>query len=110
MYCLVIISSLSTAIANRLEHKPTDYFKNLYFDAISYHPVALQSLVNMVGSDRIMFGTDNPFFPPVGVAADKVTSAQWDSTVKVQHCIEQLNTTKDQHLIFRDNAKKLFNI
>jgi len=25
----------------------------------------LQSLIDQVGADRIMFGTDNPFFPPL---------------------------------------------
>ena len=64
----------------------------------------------MVGADRIMFGTDNPFFPPVGVSSDKVVSAEWPSTVKVQQCIAQLNNSKDQSLILRENAPRLFGI
>jgi len=35
----------------------------------------------MVGEDRIVFGTDNPFFPPLG--ASDVTVAEWPSTKKV---------------------------
>ena len=75
------------AIAKKLRHAPSEYFKRLYFDAISYNTPALEALVKMVhtythththiltrltagwcgaqvGGDRIMFGTDNPFFPP----------------------------------------------
>lgn len=82
----------------------------MYFDAISYNSVALQGLVNMVGSDRIMFGTDNPFFPPVGVPADKVTSASWPSTVKVQKCIGELPSADHQKQIQFGNAKRLFGL
>lgn len=82
----------------------------MYFDAISYNPVALQGLVSLVGADRIMFGTDNPFFPPVGVPASEVSSATWPSTVKVQQCIAQLDSAQHQKMIQFENAKRLFNI
>lgn len=45
------------AIANRLHHQPSDYLKRMYFDAISYDSTALEGLMKLVGSDRIMFGT-----------------------------------------------------
>ena len=58
--------------------------KKMYFDAVSYGTPALTSLIEMVGDDRIMFGTDNPFFPP-DVSGDKdVTDMQWPSTIKVK--------------------------
>jgi aminocarboxymuconate-semialdehyde decarboxylase len=96
------------AIADRLTKKPTDYLKNMYFDAISYNPVALQSLVNLVGAERIMFGTDNPFFPPTKV--DDIYTAQWPSTVKVHECIQGLSSDEHKHLILYKNATKLFNL
>ncbi len=98
------------AVANRLNDIPSNYLKKMYFDAISYNPVALQNLISMVGSDRIMFGTDNPFFPPVGVPADKVTTASWPSTVKVQQCIDGLSDPAQRALIRNGNAKTLFGI
>ena len=69
LYCYV-------AIGNKLKHAPSEYMKKLYFDAISYDPKILQALINLVGPDRVMFGTDNPFFPPVG-ADDIFASSLW---------------------------------
>ena len=107
---IIYIIHLISAVANRLSDKPTNYLKNMYFDAISYNSIALQGLVNLVGSDRIMFGTDNPFFPPVGVAADKVTSASWPSTLKVQQCISELSDKHQQKHIQFENAQRLFGL
>jgi len=95
-------------IANRLSKKPTDYLKGMYFDAVSYSPTALSSLVELVGADRIMFGTDNPFFPPLGV--DDIFTAQWPSTVKVHECINALPSEEHQKLILYQNAKRLLGI
>jgi predicted TIM-barrel fold metal-dependent hydrolase len=75
------------AICNRLQHKPSDYFKKMYFDAISYDGNALETLVNQVGSDRIVFGTDNPFFPPLHT--DDYNKAEWPSTTKVKICLHE---------------------
>jgi len=96
------------AIANRLHKKPTDYLKSMYFDAVSYSPIALESLINLVGADRIMFGTDNPFFPPLGV--QDIHTAQWPSTVKVHECIGALPSKEHQQLILYQNAKRLLGI
>ncbi|KAF2462047.1 uracil-5-carboxylate decarboxylase [Lineolata rhizophorae] len=39
--------------------------KNIYLDAVIYSEVGLQSALAASGSDRLMFGTDHPFFPPL---------------------------------------------
>ena len=39
--------------------------KNVYLDAVVYSQVGLQAAVQASGEDRIMFGTDHPFFPPL---------------------------------------------
>jgi aminocarboxymuconate-semialdehyde decarboxylase len=96
------------AIANRLSKQPTDYLKNMYFDAISYSPTALEGLINLVGSDRIMFGTDNPFFPPLNVPS--IFEAQWPSTVKVKECIGGLSDTEARRKISSENAKRLLKL
>lgn len=40
--------------------------ENVYLDAVSYSATTTKAAVEMVGSGRVLFGTDHPFFPPVG--------------------------------------------
>jgi aminocarboxymuconate-semialdehyde decarboxylase len=52
-----------------IPHPPSHYFKQLYFDSIAFHPHTLRYLIDLVGSDRIIIGSDYPFdmgpFQPV---------------------------------------------
>ncbi len=96
-----------SAVANRLQQAPSDYLKQMYFDAISYGTPALQSLIAQVGEDRIMFGTDNPFFPPVG--ASDVTTEMWPSAVKVLDTIDELSPVTRQKIL-SGNAKAILGI
>lgn len=41
--------------------KPLEMFKRFYFDALTHHPQATRHLLDMVGSDRVVIGTDSPF-------------------------------------------------
>ena len=41
--------------------KPLDMFANFYFDALTHSPQATRHLLEMVGSARVMLGTDSPF-------------------------------------------------
>lgn len=40
--------------------------KNIYLDAVIYDKVGLKAAIEASGEDRVMFGTDHPFFPPLG--------------------------------------------
>ena len=40
---------------------PSEYLKQLYFDSLIYSTENLRHLVNTVGADRIVIGTDFPF-------------------------------------------------
>jgi aminocarboxymuconate-semialdehyde decarboxylase len=40
---------------------PMDVIKQLYFDTIVHNPLALRYLIDLVGADHIMVGTDYPF-------------------------------------------------
>lgn len=40
--------------------------KNIYLDAVIYAEPGLKAAIDVSGSDRLMFGTDHPFFPPLG--------------------------------------------
>ena len=94
------------AIANRVEDEPSQYLKRMYFDAISYSPAALNHLVELVGEDRIMFGTDNPFFPPPGVDSSKVIDVEWPSTTKVWKTLDTLPSARREKIV-RGNAISL---
>ena len=43
------------------DHPPSFYMKKLYYDTMVFQPQYLGHLVDVVGSDRIMAGTDYPF-------------------------------------------------
>lgn len=40
--------------------------QNVFLDAVSYSQTGLRAAVELVGKERVMFGTDHPFFPPLG--------------------------------------------
>jgi predicted TIM-barrel fold metal-dependent hydrolase len=52
-------------VAERLRKLPSEYLKDMYYDAVNYHEHGLKNVQSLIGRDRIMFGTDNPFFPPL---------------------------------------------
>jgi aminocarboxymuconate-semialdehyde decarboxylase len=40
---------------------PDENFRKLYFDTVLFEPLALRFLVDLVGADRVMLGSDYPF-------------------------------------------------
>jgi aminocarboxymuconate-semialdehyde decarboxylase len=44
----------------RMQRKPIDYLRHIYYDCISYNPASLEFLISVVGADQVMFGTDWP--------------------------------------------------
>ena len=65
-----------------IKRPPSEYFKKLYFDTLTHSAPVLNYLVETVGHDRIMLGSDYPFgmgdyTPPVSVQAiPHLTDAQ----------------------------------
>lgn len=43
------------------ELAPSTGFEKLYLDALVYHPRALRAAIDLVGIEKVMFGTDHPF-------------------------------------------------
>lgn len=43
------------------DHTPSVYMKRLYYDTMVFQPLYLRHLVEIVGVDRVMLGTDFPF-------------------------------------------------
>lgn len=96
------------AVHNRLKHAPSDYLKRFYFDAISYSGAALDCLISQVGVDRIMFGTDNPFFAPLDVPHSLLADSdvKWPSTSKVRTVVSNLGEEQAK-MVLSSNAQKI---
>jgi aminocarboxymuconate-semialdehyde decarboxylase len=54
--------------------------KNIYLDAVIYGEIGLKAAIMASGEDRIMFGTDHPFFPPLGEEGEQWTSVTTNYT------------------------------
>ena len=78
--------------------------KRLWFDTVLYNKESLDLLFQLVGSDRCMFGTENP---GSGSATDPATEKQMDDTAPVINSIDWL-TAKDKKNIFEDVQKTVF--
>jgi aminocarboxymuconate-semialdehyde decarboxylase len=44
----------------RMQRKPTEYLRHIYYDSITYDVRPLQYLISIVGAEHVMFGTDWP--------------------------------------------------
>jgi aminocarboxymuconate-semialdehyde decarboxylase len=52
---------------------PYDSVRSMWFDSLTYEPAALRSLLDLVGDDRVVVGSDAPFFAePPGYVVDRL--------------------------------------
>jgi aminocarboxymuconate-semialdehyde decarboxylase len=51
---------LRSELRKQLPRKPSEYLKKMYFDSIVHSVTALQYLVQVVGADHVVVGTDYP--------------------------------------------------
>jgi len=69
--------------------------EQVYLDAVIYSEVGLKAAIDASGADRLMFGTDHPFFPPlqanekglwesVGLNAEAVTKAVGEGSAEAK--------------------------
>ena len=56
-----VMRTFPKRITVNIKKKPTEYLKQLYYDALIFTPEALRHLVANVGSTQIMLGTDYPY-------------------------------------------------
>ncbi len=92
----------------RLRHAPSAYLGRLYYDAIGYQTATLACLASVVGADRILFGTDHPFFPP-HVANDRLDAVEWHSPTAHRTVIQELGQDMASAILHR-NAAAAFGI
>jgi aminocarboxymuconate-semialdehyde decarboxylase len=81
-----------------LKHPFRDYIRRFHYDTMTYDLETLRFLVGLVGSDRVVVGTDNSFGARINF--------EWPNAV-----VEQLNLpAADQDRILHGNAKRLFRL
>ena len=80
----------------KLQRPFREYIRRFHYDTITYYPETLRFLISLVGSDRVVIGTDN-----YAVMDVKQPNA----------LVEQLNLpAADQDRILRANAIRLFHL
>ncbi|KAH8925418.1 amidohydrolase 2 [Atractiella rhizophila] len=127
-----VLPYLSSRLNSCVEHDPVvrgrlkqkdvrSYLGKLYYDAVAYGSEELEFLEKVIkraGSgvsdqelhptERILFGTDCPFFPPLD--ADPV-KAEWTSVKENVKAIYATPFSADQHrAVLGGNAIKFFNL
>ena len=45
--------------------------RNVWLDGVVYSAVGIKAAVDVVGKEKVLWGTDHPFFPPIGEEADE---------------------------------------
>jgi aminocarboxymuconate-semialdehyde decarboxylase len=49
------------AASSKTKSSPYEMLKRFYFDALTHDPRSTRHLINMMGADHVVIGTDNPF-------------------------------------------------
>jgi len=44
-----------------IKHLPSEYLRRFHYDTCVYDPIALRNLIDRVGVDRVVLGSDYPF-------------------------------------------------
>jgi aminocarboxymuconate-semialdehyde decarboxylase len=79
-----------------ISQQPSAYLKKIYFDSIVHSVAALQYLVQVVGADRIVLGTDYP-----------MAMGDFETIAKVM----QLNLSQqERRQILGENAARALNL
>jgi predicted TIM-barrel fold metal-dependent hydrolase len=78
---------------------------NIYLDAVIYNKVGLETAIQASGVDRVMFGTDHPFFPPLS------DETQWPSVqTNVAAVHAALGTGKTSDMVLGGNAMSILRL
>ncbi|KAI9890097.1 MAG: hypothetical protein M1814_004496 [Vezdaea aestivalis] len=80
---------------------------NILLDAVTYSPGPLKAAVESVGKEKIMFGTDHPFFPPLDTQ-----SSTWPSVLSNLDAIKETfgPVKADETDILGGNAIRILNL
>lgn len=67
--------------AHTCARPPSSYLRQLWFDSLVYTPAGLRALVDAVGADRVLLGSDYPFDMGVPDPVERVEAAGLDADV-----------------------------
>ncbi|KAL9033552.1 MAG: hypothetical protein Q9180_005886 [Flavoplaca navasiana] len=76
--------------------------ENVWLDAVVYSETSLKAAIELVGKEKVMFGTDHPFFPPLEESAEKWASVETNLTA--------VAGTEVRDMIMGENAFKLLGL
>ena len=81
----------------RIKHAPSHYLKMLYLDTVTYNPPAVRMVLDWVGADRVLYGSDAPPLTSLKPRAIKL--------------IKELDISEtDRAKIFAGNAARLLKL
>ncbi|MCJ1309001.1 hypothetical protein MMC25_002656 [Agyrium rufum] len=93
--------------------------RNVWLDGVIYSEVGLEAAVTVVGKERVLFGTDHPFFPPLqgdgngNLDVDEdVEMTEWASVKMNVDAIRGCFTgdAEGAGMVLGGNARKLFGL
>ena len=88
---------LGPYVPMKIKRKPSDYLKRMYLDTVTYNEPALKMVLEWVGADRVIYGSDAPPLTSLKPKAIKL--------------IKDLNIPEaDSDKIFCKNALKLLKL
>ena len=80
---------------------------NVWLDAVAYSVTGVQAAAEAVGKDRVLFGTDHPFFPPLEPQSEEWKSVSTNvAAVKGAFGVDEQGAER----IFRGNAGHLLDL
>ena len=65
------------------EQKPSESIGNLHYDTLTHSPAALEFLIDLVGADHVLFGTDLPFDMTDPTQASAIDSLEEDQARQI---------------------------
>ncbi len=80
-----------------MKKSPSSYLRRFHYDTVGHSVSWMQYLINQVGSDRVVLGTDHP------------ADMSQDNPIQFIHSIPGL-TELQRHDILRNNAKRLLHL
>ena len=81
--------------------------RKLYYDTCVYNAEGLDLLFRIVGTDRCMFGTENP---GTGSAPDRDTGRQFDDLKPVIDDQIPWLTDEDRQMIYESTAREVYRL
>ena len=80
----------------KLQHPMREYIRRFHYDTLTFYPETLRFLINLVGADRVVIGTDNFALMDVELP---------------NGLVEQLKLSPaDRELILKSNAARLLRL